>query len=75
MLGYSLMVAMKRVFGFRTFVASVHLRDLDVYFENATAVTSLDRLCDEGRSYEWVEHLTAPKFVPVGKAVNFCEGV
>ena len=54
MFGYAFLFALKLKYGFRVFLEGRHLEHLSYFYDNIDQVESLDDLCDEGKSFPWV---------------------
>ena len=79
MMGYAIMLSMKKEYGFRTFLDSYVLRNLQNYFKNINQIPELEQLClDE---YIWTEanmppqHLANDSELSTGHVLSYVTGV
>ena len=54
MFGYALLIALKFEHGFRPFLEGRHLEHLSYFFDKIDLVESLDVLCNEEKSFPWI---------------------
>ena len=79
MLGYSLMLSMKKEYGFRTFLDTAVLLDLKYYFKNIRNVSKSESLCFY--EYAWTDYFKSPqtlgqdKLLSTGHAIQYVKGV
>ena len=60
MLGYALLLAMEREYGFRTFMHGQVLEHLEYFFKKVDQIESLDSLCNEEQEYPWEDYIRSP---------------
>lgn len=53
MLGYAMMLGLKRTLGMQTFLEPQVLSNLDHFFENIQGIPSLERICEDDLNYPW----------------------
>ena len=79
MIGYSLMMSMKKEYGFRTFLDTAVILNLKYYFKNINNVSKSESLCFY--EYPWMEYLKSPqtlaqdKLLSTGHAIQYVKGV
>ena len=61
MMGYAIMLSMKREYGFRTYLDSYVLANLQMYFKNINQIPRLEQLCGDG--YTWEEYFMGPQYL------------
>ena len=80
MFAYATLLALKQKFGYRVFMEAYHLEHLSYFFKNISQVESLEKLCDEEKSYKWLPALEGYPDIGnenfrVGKYLDFCNKV
>ena len=79
MIGYAIMLSMKLEYGFRTYLDTAVLLDLQHYFTNIKNVSNSESLCFY--EYPWTDYFESPqslasdKKLSTGRAIQYVKGV
>ena len=79
MIGYAIMLAMKLEYGFRTYLDTAVLLDLQHYFTSIKNVSNTESLCFY--EYPWTDYFKPPqslardKKLSTGHAIQYVKGV
>ena len=79
MIGYAIMLSMKREYGFRTFLDTAVLLDLQHYFTNIKNIPNSESLCFY--EYPWTYYFESPQSLAsdinlsTGHAIQYVKGV
>ena len=68
MLGYAIMLAMKREYGFRTFLDTNVLLNLKQYFKSISDVNGSESLCFT--EYPWTDYMSTPQLLSQDKQLS-----
>ena len=79
MIGYAIMLSMKLEYGFRTYLDTAVLLDLQHYFTSIKNVSNSESLCFY--EYPWTDYLESPQSLAsdlklsTGRAIQYLKGV
>ena len=79
MIGYAIMLSMKKEYGFRTYLDTTVILNLKHYFQNTNNVYRSESLCFN--EYPWRDYFQSPqnlaqdKQLSIGHAIQYVKGV